>query len=159
MKKIASQIDDLQKSFCVKSDLFKIHQKVCHIMVDSYGFQNFKLKDFEVVEFQSLRNMLLKEISRLISKIDSIKIPNKLKGMYYYLLDDLEKNLEKIKSLLNNLKNLFPADCKQNIKEYLKLFDELKIVFDSKFDLKQVMLSNETKPLSYLVENLNRVAA
>ena len=159
MKKIASKIDDLQKSFCVKSDLFKIHQKVCDIMVDSYGFQNFKLKDFEVVEFQSLRNMLLKEISRLISKIDSIKIPNKLRGMYYYLLDDLEKNLEKIKSLLNNLKNLFPADCKQNIKEYLKLFDELKIVFDSKFDLKQVMLSNETKPLSYLVENLNRVAA
>lgn len=159
MKKIASQIDDLQKSFSLKSDLFKTHQSFCDLTIDSHGYQNFKLKDYEVLQFQHLRNTIFKEISKLVSKIDSIKIPNKLKEKYYYLLNDLEITLKKLKSLLNDLKKSFSSDCKQSVKEYLKLFDELKNVFDSRFNLKEVILSENTKPLSYIVANLNKIAA
>jgi hypothetical protein len=45
------------------------------------------------------------------------------------------------------------------MKDYLKLFDKLKNIFDSKFDLKEVILSDNTKPLSYIVANLNKIAA
>lgn len=159
MKKITSQIDELQKSFSLKSDLFKTHQSFCDLTIDSHGYQNFKLKDYEVLQFQHLRNTIFKEISKLISKIDSIKIPNKLKEKYYYLLNDLEENLKKLKVLLIEVKKILPLDCKQNMKDYLKLFDKLKNIFDSKFDLKEVILSDNTKPLSYIVANLNKIAA